>query len=508
MFKPKCTDANVFGEFFANGEFAGKQLADDAFKGISVKNKLGYAGSSSIRHRVGVAENPSTAIKEQIQKFKDMGLKQKPAAGHFRDPLVLFGEERVRPIIDAAAQWKQTVLNQGLSKTEGRTLWNKEVKPIVEEQRKLHFQENPTNYYEFMANRYYDRMAEGVEVFGGESNILHDSARKAAGYYTGLSPHIAFYDVLELITKGLTRYGPINFTKGMANLLVETKGVGAFGRLEQNKSLYFGTNFSGPEPGKVKAGAQWLAEHIDPQYYSNNLLVNGSAAIGRAAGVNPAEAVRKIGFIKEIGNAPEYLAGSDASITWARYSFEAAKFYLDIHADLGRAMLAKDAKAFTAAAGQVLTYHGLLTTIAGVGASLPPGVGKLANAIAGVDDEDSVLKAADEALPFANVMGKASGLNMKRGLQVAAPAFGLAWSAGNGLVSKASKDIPEAVEALRNDDPYLATGLMLEAVQSGLAVRYRNPFLTKTAKNWFITGAEFQRGETPDDAFSMLTGLK
>lgn len=489
---PKCTDDNIIGAFTADAEFSGKQIDPSFYEGMSLKQKIGYSGSSGKMHRSGVKENPSEAIKKEIEAFKDAGLKQAVLGGHMRDPVTLFGKERIEPILKITKEWKNEVLQGGLTKVEGRKLWNEKVVPVVSKSKKEHFESDAEGYYKHMAGKYYKDLKDGKEVFGGGSNVIEKTAKNAAGYFTNLAPHIAIYDVFELMTKGITQYGGLNFTKGMANLLLKSKGVGAFGELAQNKALYFGSPFKeeGAKTGLQKAG--WLLENLNPQKYSNNLLVNGAAEIGRAAKVDPAEAVRKIGFIKEIGNTPAYMRDGGASITWARYSTEAAKFYLDIHADLGRALNKKDPKAFTAALGQVITYHGLLTGLAGGGASLPANTGKLLSALVGADSEDELFSSVNE-LPFTNILGKATGLDTKKGLQVGAPAFGLAFSAGNSLVK--GGNISKSLVALREDEPLQATGLMLDALHSGLALKYNNPFFTKTMKNSFILATDWLDGE-------------
>ena len=187
----KCTKENALGGFIADAELAGKEIAEDGFKVLTVKQKLGYAGRSTRNHKRGVTENPSESIKEQMQKFRDIGLKQDGLGGTFRDPLVLFGDEVVRPITEAGAKWKQAVLDGGLSRTEGRKLWNETVKPVVEKQRLAAYEKDPEGYYKYMSDKYFDDMSEGVEVFGGDENLITSMARKGAGYYTGYAPHIA-----------------------------------------------------------------------------------------------------------------------------------------------------------------------------------------------------------------------------------------------------------------------------------------------------------------------------
>lgn len=501
-----CNSSNIFGHVVASAEFGGKTVTEEGLKSVSVKNKLGYAGASGAMHRSGSMENPSKGIAEQIQKFRDMGLKQKGAAGSFRDPVILFGEENIRPILDATAQWKQTVLDKGLSKPEARTLWNEKVVPVVEKQQTNHFKADSKNYYQFMADNYYADMKEGLEVFGGDRDFLTNLVSKGAGYFTGYAPHIAYYDVNELITKGMTRYGAWHFGKGMATMLLKTKGYGAFLRQAENEALYQGTKFSIEETLKSKAG--WLMEHINPQFYSNNLLVNGSAEIARSAKVDPAEAVRKIGFIKEIGNNPQYLRRGGAETTWARYSTEAAKFYLDIHADVGRAILRRDPKAFTAAMGQVLTFHGLMTGMAGFGASLPAGVDKGLQILAGAKDDEDFYNRMNEAVPFANVLGKVSGQDAKKGLQIGAPAFGLGYSATFGMLGKTASAPNKILQAVQDNDYALAAGTGLEALQMAAALKWRNPVLTKQFSNYVKLGARYTEADADFENFgSDLAGV-
>lgn len=502
-----CNPPNVIGHVMASAEFGGKDVTEEGLKALKLKEKLGYAGASGKLHREGVSENPSEAIAEQIKKFRDMGLKQAGASGLFRDPLTLFGEDIIRPIIDATAQWKQTVLDQGLSRVQARELYDKNVVPVVKEQQSQHFSQDAQGYYKFMAYNYYRDMLDGREVFGGENDFITNLISKGTGYFTGYAPHIAFYDVTELITKGMTQYGPWHFTKGMATMLIKTKGYGAFLHQEENSALYHGTHFA-ETPG-LKTKGKWLLEHINPQYYSNNLLVNGSAEIGRSAGVDPAEAVRKIGFIKEIGNSPQYLRRGGAETLWARYSTEAAKFYLDIHADLGRAIMNKDPKAFAAAMGQVITFHALMTGAAGVGASLPVGVDKAVQIAAGSGDDTEFYERMNQALPFANVLGKMSGQNVRKGLQFGAPAFGIGYSATFGMIGKVGANTQKAIQAAQQNDYATAAGLSLESLQMAAALKWRNPVLTNQFKNYVKLGAQYtQPGEDwnqfPADVGSVL----
>jgi len=383
------------------------------------------------------------------------------------------------------------VLEKGLTKEQARTLWFKEVVPFVQAQRKAHAAGDPKNYYNKEANRYYKELIKGLEVFGNpDQGLISKGAGNAASYFTGFAPHIATYDVFELITKGMTQYGSFNFIKGMGSLVLKSKGFGAFGRMEENKALYFGTEFHDPNKGKFKKGAQWLVDHINPQYYSNNLLTNGAAEIGRAAGVDPAEAVRKIAFIKEIGNTPAYLRSGGAEAIWARYSTEAVKFYIDIHADLGRALIKKDPKAFTAAFGHVFTYHALLTAMAGAGASLPKGLDKVLNVITNSTDEDNFFTQMNEQFPI-DLVSKATGVDAKKGLQLGAPAYGLAFSAATGIWHKALSAPYKAGEQI-NDGNYIeAAGIAAEGAQMLGSLFYRNLFLTKTAKNIFKLSTDY-----------------
>lgn len=472
----KCTDTNVFGGIVAQAEMAGKQIEEAGFTQMTAAQKMGYANQSSKLHARGLKEDGGSAIREQMQKFRDMGLKQDGLGGHFRDPLVMFGDD-IKPITDAAGEWKQAVLDNGLSQVEGRKLWNEKVRPVVEQQRQAVFQKDPEGYYKKMAQGYFDDMSNGVEVFGGDEAWHSKAFRKGAQYYTGYSPHIALYDVGELVTKGMTRFGPYHFTKGLATALWKSKG-GILGRMDENKALYSGVDFA-----RQKGKGHWLMEHINPQYYSNNLLVNGSAEMARSAGMDAAEGVRKVGFIKEIGNTPAYLRKGGAEITWARYSTEAAKFYIDIHADLGRAIARKDPKMFAGALGSVLTYHGVMTALAGAGSSLPAMPDKFLKAITNSEDEDDLFSQIDEDVAFSNILGKSTGVNARRGLQLGMPAYGLAFGAGMGLLGKPISNAPKIKEALENGDQGEAFKLTFEAAQGPVALFRSNPLLTKTFKN-------------------------
>jgi hypothetical protein len=500
----KCTNKNIFG-FLADAEFAGKTIDESGFSALSLKEKIGYSGRSSTLHAKGIKENPSQAIKEQMKKFKDIGLKQNGLGGNFRDPLVLFGDA-VKPVVDAGKAWKETVLNQGLSREKARMLWEKEVKPVVEKQRVEAYKANPEGYYKHMADKYFDDMAEGVEVFGGDESWISGAARKGAQYYTGYAPHIAIYDIGELVTKGMTRFGPWHFTKGLATALVKSKGK-ILGRLEENKSLYFGIDYA-TDKSKFKQGADWLLEHINPQYYSNNLLVNGSAEMARSAGMDVAEGVRKVGFIKEIGNTPAYLRSGGGEITWARYSTEAAKFWLDIHADLGRAVLNKNPKAFIGALGSVLAYHGTMTALAGVGSSLPAMPDKLLKMINDSSDEETFFDRVDRDIPFTNLVTKATGIDAKQGLQLGVPAFGLAYGASSGLIGKPVTNLPKIKEALQQGDTATAFALSYESVAGPIAfTRFGGPWATKTGVNSVKLGADYWADQlTPKEKVELLTG--
>lgn len=500
----KCTKQNALGGFIADAELAGKIITEDALQVMTVKEKLGYAGRSTRNHLKGVKENPSDAIKKQMQTFKDLGLKQNGLGGTFRDPLVLFGDD-IRPITEAGKTWKETVLSGGLSQKEARKLYNETVVPVVKEQQKAVFEKDPQAYYKYMANKYFEDMIEGVELFGGDETLVASAARKGAGYFTGYAPHIALYDVGELVTKGITRFGPWHFTKGLATALIKSKGK-ILGQMPENKTLYIGVDYAS-DKSNFKQGAAWLLEHINPQYYSNNLLVNGSAEMARSAGMDAAEGVRKVGFIKEIGNTPAYLRRGGAEITWARYSTEAAKFYIDIHADLGRAIASKDPKAFTGALGSVLMYHGTMTALAGVGSSLPTGTQKLLNIITDSTDEDNLFARADEAVPFSNMLTKATGVDAKKGMQIGAPAFGLSYGAAQGLFEKFGSNEAKIKEALDDGDNVKAFGYALEGAQSLAALKWRNPLLTKTAKNMVILGNDYWSDELETaDKIELFTG--
>lgn len=483
-----CNKANALGGFIADAEMSGKNV-DGTFDGMKLKEKIGYAGRSTTLHAKGVKEGGSSEIKKQMQKFRDIGLKQNGLGGNFRDPLVLFGEE-VRPITEAGKQWKETVLEQGLDQPSARELWNKTVAPVVEKARVAAYQSNPEGYFKKMADQYFDDMAEGVEVFGGDQNWIADKARKGAAYYTRFAPHIALYDVGELVTKGITRFGPWHFTKGLATALIKNKG-NILGRVDENKALYSGVDYA-TNRGAFKEGASWLLEHINPQYYSNNLLVNGSAEMARSAGMDAAEGVRKVGFIKEIGNTPAYLRRGGAEITWARYSTEAAKFWLDIHADVGRAVINKDPKAFFGATGSLLAYHGTMTALAGAGSSLPAMPNKLLEIINGSDNEEDAFEKFDKEFAFSNLLTKATGVDAKHGLQLGMPAFGLAFGAAMGLVGKPLTNAPKIQEAVAEGDTAKAFALSYESIAAwGALVRPLGPLTTKTGTNMVTAASDF-----------------
>jgi hypothetical protein len=326
-------------------------------------------------------------------------------------------------------------------------------------------------------------------MFNTSKPPLHSwLAKNVAGNITGINPVVAGLDYLEFFHKSATIYGPHKMLQGLLIAAKDAKVIGMFGRTKANQNLYHGLEFAG-EKGKIRKGAEWLLDHTDPQYYSNNFLVNASAGVAKAAGVPETEAVRRIAFIKEPGNTPQYLMNaSNADITWARYSTEAFKFYSDAWANIGRAKKSGDAQQMTAALHSIIGIHLYMGIATGSKAMMPLGSDKLVSWADEKITQDDIdpFEYLDEVGPF-NLMEKLTGLDVSSKTQIGGiPAFGLAYSAYNSTSKSLPSKLNKTWEAMEEGDYAAAAKHGFYALSLGLSPFTRVPAATKTARE--ITG--------------------
>jgi len=481
-----CTKRNVRGGLIDTLESGGIEIEPGVFNKMPKEDKVGYAAVQSERKASGTADLPVKSIQEQNAWLKAKGFLHSKSDVYI-DPVSLFGDDFVKPIVKAQSQVKAEILANGLSREQGLKLYRREVVPNLPTSKQIDAQFGAGTYQAQLAKEYVAAERSGGVMFNTSKAPLHIwMAKNVAGNITGMNPVIAGLDFIEFFHKSATIYGPHKMIQGLA--IASKDGLKMFGRTEGNQALYHGMEFAG-EKGKVRKGAEWLLNHTDPQYYSNNFLVNASAGVAKAAGVPEAEAVRKIAFIKEPGNTPQYLMNaSNADIVWARYSTEAFKFYADTWANVGRAYKNKDSQQMAAALHGVIGMHVYMGVATGSKAMMPLGSDKLVSWVDEKITQDDVdpFEYLDEVGPF-NLMQKLTGLDVSENTQIGGlPAFGLAFSAYNSTTKSLPSKLNKAWEAMEQEDYAAAAKYGFYTLSLGLSAFTRNPLATKAARE--ITG--------------------
>jgi len=506
----QCSEANAVGGAVALFESAGVPPEPAALDVLNPAEKAGYAGEIGKFHEKGSKE--LDGFEQELNTLRDNGVNSRFTA-HYRNPISIFGEGLVRPIINAATEVKKEILQNKLTRSQARVLWREKVVPVVDKQEQAFRDElGSKDYLQQRADKYLADMREGTELFSiGNSAPQVQIAKTTAGNITGASPIIAGLDHLELLNKGLTLYGPKNFAQGMATLIFK-HGPKAWGRISEfeNAGLYSGSPFEITEKPLIEIGSTrimtpkpvaWLSERIDPMYYSSNFLHNGAVYIGRAAGVGEQEAIRKIAFTPELGNTPEYMRNSwmSADTTWARYTVEASKFWLQTHGNLKKALESGDVKKAAGAAGSLFTFYLTLQTAGGSRAMIPKGLDKIINKLYS-DDEQDVFEAIDAALPWLNLPKKTTGVDLSSKIQFGAPTFGLAYSAVERKFGSAGKGVTDTGNYVKSGDWVNASVEVFRLLHTVGSMSIRSPLVSGTSEKILDFSIDYNRGELEDPA--------
>ncbi len=500
----ECSVENVLGKLMAAFDADGVRVTKEAVEKLTSKEKVvmeGVRAADDEMYSAGVFKDFEEVAQERVKQ----GISKSGRTAYFRNPAALFGDDIVKPIIEAAEEFEAKVLKEGLNPEAAQKLYKGTVaKKVAAQKAKYMKAGTPDRYIQSRANQYFDDMLEGAEYFRGASNDpMRKIAKTTAGNITGLNPVIAFFDYKELLDKGLTIYGYKNFFTGLARSLKNPAAA-----FERNKEVlaingYTGQQLLKREQSKFAKGAEWLTDHLDPQYYSNNFVTNAAYHIGQAAGVPEREAIEKIVFKAQPGNAPEYMRHAvkdSADYVWARYTVEASKFYLQNWANLGRAIKSKDAKATVNAMGALATFYATGSIVSGTRSTLPSGVDWAINYLAGDDPEETgdIFDDIDNALPF-NLIHKTTGVDFSSRLQPGLPMFGLAWGAANSTIEGIGRNGQKAAEAAREGDWMAAGKASFLTLHAGLSARFRNPLLTKTVRELTELAIDYASGEIDDE---------
>lgn len=494
-----CTKANALGGFIADAEMSGKDVSE-MFGGMKLKERMGYAGRSSSLHARGSKEDYPD-LHAEIEKIEaEKGIRIKPSAvAFFRHADKLIPEQHTKAIGEAVDSWKKQSIDNNLTQPEARKLWHEVVRPVAEEQEKAYKQTADAMLYKKQrVQNYFDDMKGGEWMFGGTDNPIATVARRGAGFLTGYDMTIAMYDMFELLYKGVSVHDPVTLTRGVANTLWKGKVGKAFGRMDENKPFYASLDFAeNSATGRMQLGKKldWLMDHLNPQYYSNNFLVNVAAEMGRISGKGAADSVEKIAFIPKLENTPEYMRRGMAEMTWARYGTEAFKYYLDMHAGLGRAVISKDPKAFVGSMAQLTMWYGLTSAITGTRTWSPPIIGDFIAAATKNDNEDDIFDQMDQ-IPVFNLVEKATNMDLSKSLRISAPLYGLAYSNSTSQVGKLESTGTRILKAIQGDDPAQAIKIGLEAAFLGTALRFGvNPITNKSTKEWLDLAIDYHSGD-------------
>jgi hypothetical protein len=129
---PKCTTGNVDGGFVHLLEVNGIEVEKGVYKSMANDSKVGYSLQASEFEANGTAEINNASLKAESKASENAGLLYRKTT-YYRDPLSLFGDDFVQPVMDAQMSVKQQIIQGNLTREEGRALYNQEVLPVLKD---------------------------------------------------------------------------------------------------------------------------------------------------------------------------------------------------------------------------------------------------------------------------------------------------------------------------------------------------------------------------------------